>query len=502
MIATQQHLKYQLDQQYELLCYVDLADVTKTPGDIYLLFKTHYKSAYQQHQRLVFYTNQRIPADLLQHIREACFTADISASFLLFCTNYDCSDELQQIFGNADYPMNMIVEVDCQILSSGYHYPETLCPLPFMHLNAMYQGEIKPCCINTDVISNVKTSTFKKAFNDPVMQTLRQEFLSGNKPKSCSHCWNIEDHSGESARQIYINTYKTQFLTEWIHNPKLQSLDIRAGNVCNFKCRICSPRASSAIASERLNLLSDQKEIATLKQILKEGQWFDDNSIGTLQEILELAPNLVSITFLGGEPFLLKSLNVLLEKLIETGHAKQIKTHFNSNGSIFPNHIIKNLSQFKKANICLSIDDIGHRFEYQRGGIWDEIEKNCKKYKLLDPEQFEFSIYPVINIQNVYYIDELLDWANDNQLLVISEYLDSPKWLSITQLTDDAKRLICKKFSNLQHPLIQSILKKIETSPGSTGTLFCKNMQEIDLRRKQKFSDHHNEIAIAMGYSV
>ena len=30
MIATQQHLKYQLDQQYELLCYVDLADVTKT----------------------------------------------------------------------------------------------------------------------------------------------------------------------------------------------------------------------------------------------------------------------------------------------------------------------------------------------------------------------------------------------------------------------------------------------------------------------------------------
>jgi MoaA/NifB/PqqE/SkfB family radical SAM enzyme len=501
-MKAQKQLKQLLEQQYELICFVDLAEISNDPGTIYTLLEKHHRPRFEQNQRLGFYTNQIIPEDLLTHVKEACLHVDISASFILVCSSIDHSAVIKQVFGLDDFPSNLIVETDSLELNNKYSYPDSICPLPWMHLVAMYQGQIQPCCVNSEVIGHVQKNSFEQVFDSQPMNQLRQDFLNGHKPKSCNHCWNIESHAGISSRQILLKKYKTNFLGQWIADPKLRSLDLKAGNTCNFKCRICNAEASSQIVNEQLNFLSDSTEISSLKQLVKEGKWFDDDNIGTLENIIKLAPNLVSIDFYGGEPFLLKSLNRLLEKLIDTGHAGQIKIHVNSNGSIFPEHLIKNLSQFNQVNICLSIDDLGSRFEYQRGGTWEDIESNLEKYKLLDPTKFELSIYPVINIQNVYYIDELIDWASQKGLPVIAEYLNAPAWLSISNLTDQARQLVVRKFHDYQHPLIQGIVTKIKMSSESTGQEFCNEMIKLDLRRNQKFSDHHSEIADAMGYKM
>jgi MoaA/NifB/PqqE/SkfB family radical SAM enzyme len=502
-MIDQDQLKKLLEQQYELICFVDLAEISNDPGTIYTLLEKHHSPSFEQNQRLVFYTSQKISEDLLTHVKQACLHVDISASFILVCSSIDHSAVIKQVFGLNDFPGNFIVETNSQPLNDKYYYPDSICPLPWMHLATLYQGQIQPCCANSEVLGYVQKNSFEQAFNSQAMHQLRQDFLDGQKPKSCNHCWNIESHAGISSRQGLLKKYKTNFLSQWISDPKIRSLDLRAGNTCNFKCRICNANASSQIANEQLNFLSDSTEILSLKQLIKEGKWFDNDNIGMLENIIKLAPNLVSIDFYGGEPFLLKSLNQLLEKLINTGHAGQIKIHFNSNGSIFPEHLIANLSQFNQVNICLSIDDLGSRFEYQRGGTWKDIESNLEKYKLLDPNKFELSIYPVINIQNVYYIDELIAWASQKGLPVTAEYLSFPSWLSISNLTDQARHLVIDKFHDQQqHPLIQGIVTKIKMSSGSAGQKFCNEIVKLDLRRNQKFSDNHGEIADAMGYKI
>lgn len=500
--VTPEILRQRLEKQYELICFVDLADISESPGKIYSLLEQHYRPEFQAHQRLIFYTDCEIPIDLLTHINEACLHIDISSSFILICSKIDHSQDISRIFGSEDFPNNLLVSVVSRNLSDKYHYPRTICPLPWMHLAAMHQGRIQPCCINNSFIGHVKNHSLEETFNGSFMQRLRQEFWEGKKPISCSHCWNTESRSDRSSRQILLEKYKTKFLDEWLSDIKLRSLDLKAGNTCNFKCRICNPVSSVLIANEQLNLLSDQTRIEALERTINDGKWFDDDSLVVLDEIVKLSQDLISINFCGGEPLLLKSLDKLLKKIIDAGYANQIRIQINSNGSIFPKNIIDDLSHFKQVNIRLSIDDIGARFEYQRGGSWAEIENNLEKYKSLVSDRFELSMCLIINIQNVYYIDELLDWAALNQIPVVAEYLEYPFWLSISYLTEQAKQLIIDKFQDHEHPLIQSIVSKIKISPGSTGEKFCAEMIKLDLHRNQKFPDHHDEIAIAMGYSV
>lgn len=502
LIDNLDKLKNYLSEQYEIVFFSDLATVCNSPGDIYSLLKHHYRPSFLQNQRLVFYTNQRVPIDLLTHIKEACLHIDISPSFILLCTNSDIYADINIVFGKEDFPSNLIVDVDAEILNNRYYYPKTICPLPWMHIATMYQGQILPCCVSNEVIGNIRDITLIDAFNSPTMQLLRQNFLDGKQPEGCNHCWEVESHAGKSSRQFLLEKYKTEFLSNWLSDHRLRSVDLKAGNTCNFKCRICTPVASSLVANEKLSMLSDRTEISKLRHAISQGRWFDDNSIGILNNIVDLAPDLVSIDFYGGEPFLLKSLNCLLERLIETGYSKQIKVHFNSNGSIYPEHLISNLAQFNSVSFCLSIDDIGPRFEYQRGGRWADIEDNLSKYQTLDPTRFSLSIYPIINIQNVYYFDELVNWAESKNILIIAEYLSSPPWMSISNLTIAAKQLILKKFCDHPNHIIQSIVNKIQSANNSDGEKFCKEMEILDLHRGQNFSDHHKEIAIAMGYSI
>jgi sulfatase maturation enzyme AslB (radical SAM superfamily) len=500
-INSQDQLKQSLEKEYELICFVDLADISHSPGKIYELLKKYNRIYFKQNQRLVFYTNQPIPENLLSHIKQACLHIDVSASFILLCSSIDHSSAIKKIFGLDDFPKNLIVEIDSLPLTNDFYIPDSICPLPWMHIATTNQGHIQPCCVNSETIGHVEKNTFAQVFDSPPMKKLRKDLLQGQKPKSCDHCWNTESYSGLSHRQRLLKKYKTDFLTQWILDPKLRSIDLKAGNTCNFKCRICSPVASSQIVDEQLKFSSDAKQIISLKQLAKQGKWFDSEHLDIIGNIIESAPSLLVIDFYGGEPFLLKSFNSLLEKLIDTGYASQIMIHVNSNASIFPEHLITNLSHFNQVNICLSIDDLGHRFEYQRGGVWATIVNNIKKYKLLDAIKFKLSIYPVINIQNVYYIDELIAWAAQHDLQIDVEYLHSPSWLSITNLTSQAKELIIAKFADHNHPLIQSIITKIKMSTGSDGQDFCNQMIKLDSQRNQKFSDHHREIALAMGYN-
>jgi sulfatase maturation enzyme AslB (radical SAM superfamily) len=199
---------------------------------------------------------------------------------------------------------------------------------------------------------------------------------------------------------------------------------------------------------------------------------------------------------------LIKSLTQYVQHAVESNFASKIRLHYNTNGSIFPTELIKYWPAFQHVDIHVSIDNIGSKFEIERGGSWSSIEQNIQSLLELNLSNLKISVMPTVNVQNVLYIDELLDWAELHQLPVNINYLTNPKGFALTQLTKQAKEIIVKKFEHTPHQELQKIVKFISTLPDSNGEEFKKITQYYDQIRNQSFQNTHPEIAKAMGYTV
>jgi MoaA/NifB/PqqE/SkfB family radical SAM enzyme len=230
-------------------------------------------------------------------------------------------------------------------------------------------------------------------------------------------------------------------------------------------------------------------------------RWVEYNDY-TWDQLQKLLPDIENLDFYGGEPFLVKEISKLLSSAIEQGYSQQMRLHFNSNGSVFPDKLIPIFEQFKSVDIALSIDNIGSRFELERGGQWAEVEKNILNFCHLDSTKFTTYIMPTVNIQNVYYLDDLFDWASNHQIRVTVNFLNDPAWANINNLTPTAKQLVIDKFSQSRHKELQLLAVRVSTSAGSSGTEFVHQMKRFDQIRDQDFGITHNEIAQAMGYNL
>lgn len=471
MPLSVEQLKQDLEKSYELLVFKDLAAITESPADVYKILNSVRRDHYDPNQRLVFYSCYDVDLQLKNHINRCLEDLDISEFFLVLAKT---SHSLP--------------------LSSGFNVPDTMCPLPWMHLEIKHNGNISPCCVSTDVVAVAEDSDLNQVIHNKKMQQLREDFLAGKKPKGCDHCWTLEHANQQSNRQWHLDHYRQKFYLNYFDDIRIRSLDLKPGNACNFKCRICNPTNSSLFADEQLSY----QKIAVKSD---QARWNEYNQY-TWQQLEQLLPTLENIDFYGGEPFLIKEIPRLLELAVKQQFNNKIRLHFNSNGSIWPDQLIPVLQSFRQVDIAFSIDNIGTRFELERGGSWPEVEKNILRFVALNSKQFNCYIMPTLNIQNCLYVNELLDWADCYQIKVALNYLDRPKWANIDYMTLSAKQLVVEKFSNSSRPELQYLAQRVATSPGSDGLDFCKNMQRFDSIRKQNFRITHSEIAKAMGYSI
>jgi MoaA/NifB/PqqE/SkfB family radical SAM enzyme len=346
------------------------------------------------------------------------------------------------------------------------------------------------------------------------MQRLRQQFRAGEKPETCTRCWQEED-AGRASKRIYSRIRLKELVdkVDYDNNTpdQLWFVDLKLGNICNLKCRICGSWSSSRWAQEEIDYipeLKNKKEHLAYK-FLQRGAWprktqtFWDN-------LRELLPNIKYFEFTGGEPFMIQEHFDLLQYAVDQGYAKNIDIHYNTNGTQWPDaHEL--WSHFKRVDIAFSIDNIGNRFEYERfGAKWEEVVENIRKFhELRDrfPGKITTQVCMTINIQNVFYLNELCDWINtqtfDDHYF---NMLHDPKHICIDNLTPTAKKIVVEKllsanFSSKHKAEVSRIIKFIENGPGNNGEEFLYKMKQTDTYRKQNFKDTHPEIAIAMGYT-
>jgi organic radical activating enzyme len=393
--------------------------------------------------------------------------------------------------------------------------------LPWISIETSPIGSARPCCLAVDEIIDdqgrkydLNETDLQTIYNSMYMQNLRQQFRAGEKPATCTRCWQEED-AGRTSKRIY-SKIRLKDLADKVDYTndrpnQLWFVDLKLGNICNLKCRICGSWSSSKWAQEEIDYIPGlkNKKDHLAYQFLKQGAW-PRKTQTFWNNLKELLPNIKYFEFTGGEPFMIQEHFDLLQYAVDQGYANKIDIHYNTNGTQWPD-AHKLWSHFNRVDIAFSIDNVGERFEYERfGAKWEEVVENIRKFhKLRDrfPGKITTQVCMTINIQNVFYLDELCNWVNTQTFNDhYFNMLHDPKHICIDNLTPTAKKIVIEKlssanFSPRHRAEILRIIKFIENGAGSDGEEFLHKMKQADTYRKQNFKQTHSEIATAMGYA-
>jgi MoaA/NifB/PqqE/SkfB family radical SAM enzyme len=339
---------------------------------------------------------------------------------------------------------------------------------------------------------------------------LRQEFLEGKQPSTCRRCWAEEDAGRTSKRMHALNRLKHMGISPtWTQDAKpLMFLDLKLGNICNLKCRICGSWSSSQFATEELQFVKDNKKESFHYRMLKDGAWPRENS----QFWSELNNSLTDIRYLeftGGEPFMIQEHFDLLETLVDRGVAHQVEIHYNTNGTQYPAHAESIWKHFKHVEIAFSIDDIEQRFEYQRtNAVWNQVCDNIELFKQMRNRNSNITLQVccTVNIFNVLYLSDVARWIyrQDFDFVYWNMLHDAP-WLSIAHLPIDSKIRISAELAQQSFPEdyqkeIEKIVEFMNLGISTDGKDLIKNIQQLDIRRNESLKSVAPKLAKILNY--
>ena len=248
---------------------------------------------------------------------------------------------------------------------------KVFCMLPWLHLNVTPLGDVYPCCSSayTDPLENVKNTPISEIFNCNEMKTLRLKMLTGEQSSRCDYCyvhektspWSFRHWANENFGKYFDDLVPTTQIDGTVTHFKMKYFDVRFSNICNMKCRTCGSEFSSQWAKEMQE--HDAEHIPQNFRIFAKA----DPTNRLLQDCFAQIDNIDIAYFAGGEPLITDEHYLLLEEMVRKDASKDITLRYNTNMSNLKYKkydIIKLWHQFKKVEVCASIDHYGERAEY------------------------------------------------------------------------------------------------------------------------------------------
>lgn len=395
---------------------------------------------------------------------------------------------------------------------------DKFCVLPWISLEASPIGTVRPCCLaEEEILDNhgdkfeLSTANFKDIQNSDYMRELRGDFLFGQCPDTCKKCWAVEDAGGTSKRMHTLDRLKHIDMGDrWTQNAKsLMFLDLKLGNICNLKCRICGSWSSSQFATEELKFVKDKKN-SFHYQMLKDGAWPRENKT-FWDQIDSCLTDIRYLEFTGGEPFLIQEHFDMLQGIVDKGIAGQVEIHYNTNGTVFPEGAEKIWKHFKTVEIAFSIDDLGPRFEYQRTNArWDEVCANLDRFRDLKEihSNIVLQVCTTVNVFNVYYINQVAAWiaANRESFNFVYWNMLHEIWhFAINRLPAAVKEKVTQHLQTVDIPgefklEFERIVDFMNSGESSDGSAMLAAMRQLDERRDQNLAQVMPVWAGIIGY--
>lgn len=393
---------------------------------------------------------------------------------------------------------------------------DKFCVLPWISLETSPIGTVRPCCLAEEEIVDdsgnkfeLDSAPFSAIQGSRYMQNLRHQFLSGLQPDTCRKCWKEEDAGRTSKRMHTLDRLKHIIPAgDWTTDARpLMFLDLKLGNICNLKCRICGSWSSSQFAVEEIkHSKSERGEFHRI--MLKKGAWPRENQ-RFWSEIDGVLDQIRYIEFTGGEPFMIQEHFDMLQGMVDRGIAKQVEIHYNTNGTQWPEGAEEIWKHFKTVEIAFSIDDLADRFEYQRtNAIWVDVVDNIQRFRELRSrnKNIQLQVCSTVNIFSVWHLEGLAEWIDMQDFdFIYWNMMHEARYFSISALPANAKELVkhrlktatVRDFHRREFDRIIDFMMAGESLPAEQ---ICEQIRRLDQRRGQDLRGVIYELAESLGY--
>ena len=375
---------------------------------------------------------------------------------------------------------------------------DNFCIMPFVH-SFVTPNIISPCCAYT---GNIKLNSKEQYWNSDQLKNIQKNMLDNVRDTGCDICWKKEDRGFSSLRQHSNQIYKDH-VGDIKQNKKLEHpfyIDLRLGNLCNLKCRMCISEWSSQIAGEILDNPNEDWIDTPTQKVIE----LDDDTWELLEEWL---PHVRRVFMTGGEPTIIKRNIDYINKIVASGRGKDVELIFTTNATNINKQFTEIGKEFKSVSYNVSIDAVGTLARYIRyPSDWDTIENNLKNIKQ------GVSFNTTIQWLNMTRLNEIFDYIENCgiefggiwfQLVTDPHYLDpiyAPRFMKekcITDIDDFLNRpfLNAEKYNNilygeLKQGLTQTkefLTKNIDNTQHVDE--FLKRMEILDRLRGQSLFD-------------
>ncbi len=376
----------------------------------------------------------------------------------------------------------------------------TFCPLPWNSINLRNNGDLRICC-NTNSYSpqrgimrkedgtpyNAGRDDWNEARNAELLKEVRVSMMKGEWHPECERCRQEENNGIRSRRE-----YENEDWGKWFGDISLENMlpitqedgtidpqkqdvefiDIRYGNFCNLKCRMCGPTDSHTWYEDHVKLTGrthykDTHEKIELSKNDKgrwstsQYDWFQQNNV-YWDNFEKYAPYSKKIYIVGGEPLIIDEHTESLERLVASGRAGKVRLEYNTNLTMVPTKLIKLWEQFKQVRIGVSIDGVGDVFDYQRTPAkWSSVYRNMQRLEEADVNLkawYAFTVTPY----NVFHFPEFMRWKLEESGLdsynpvtgprpIVTHHMcHSPKYYNVKVLPPELKQQVVEHYNTFR----------------------------------------------------
>ena len=341
---------------------------------------------------------------------------------------------------------------------------KTYCVVPWTQLAINSSGQYRVCCnalSEKNLVRNKSGETllvYKNSTNEvwqsETYQKIRKQMLNSERPEMCMRCFKEEDSGVESARQKLAKRWSSIHADNPAPPMDIKYIDLRLGNLCNLKCRMCNPYSSNKWVDE-WNKVADKAELdpgfaLSKKQIkkLKNMDWPGYEK--TWKNLYPILGSIEELYLTGGEPFVSLEQVDLLKKMVNSGKSKNITLKYNTNLTLLPERLIPLWKNFKRVTINASIDGMGAVNDYIRHpSRWETIHDNLKKLFVLRKQGVPLEIYIHITVQmyNILRLHEYIRFFNKFGRESYLNILNHPHCLNIRTLPEFLKEKVTSNLS-------------------------------------------------------
>ena len=375
-----------------------------------------------------------------------------------------------------------------------------------MHGFVTHQS-IGPCCAYTN---NPKLNSPQQYWNSDQLKNIKSNMIADVRDSGCNICWDKEDRGFASLRN-HSNTIYEKYVDDIINGKTFDQpvvLDLRLGNLCNLKCRMCTSEWSSQIADEILSnpeLDWDSVPSEKLTSVSDKTWELLNNWIGRVERVF----------MTGGEPTIIKKNLEYIQKIIQTGRGKDIELIFTTNATNVNREFLRLAENFKSVHFAVSIDAVEDLATYIRfPSDWDTIKQNLN---IIGQNNFGVGINTTVQWLNMTRLTEMFNFIEEYidskpkqfagvwfQLVTTPSYLDpiyAPRFMKeiaieqISNFLENSKLFQNEKFNNILYGDLKNGLESTRTFLQNNIQLekhkdvFLKKMEQLDRIRRQSLFD-------------